>query len=157
LCFECKNLREWLYPTDEALKELILKASGLGAIPVLIARRIHYSTLQNFLEPAGIIAHESYHQYYPPDHHELAERAKNKNLLGFTDVLASEESQPRTQRFIATLLPAIVERMADKWHRNEEMLLQYANDEINLAQLYTAIGSRAGGKWREQEKDRDDF
>jgi len=33
------------------------------------------------------------------------------------------------------------------------LLLAYATDKINLAQLYTAIGSPAGGKWQEPEED----
>jgi len=60
LCIECKNYREWLYPRSSIIKELIIKASDLNALPVLIHRRIHYSTITNFLKPAGIIAHESY-------------------------------------------------------------------------------------------------
>jgi len=156
LCIECKNLREWIYPTDESLKELIIKASGLSTIPVLIARRIHYSTLKNFLEPAGIIAHESYFQYYPSSKHALAAQAKDKNLLGFTDVMPTEDPHDRTRRFMSGMLPSIVERMAGRWYRHEQILLDYANDEINLAQLYTAIGSRAGGKWRDfDEEDQD--
>jgi hypothetical protein len=63
LCIECKNYREWLYPGDRNIKQLIIKACELQAIPVLLARKIHYSTITNLLYPAGIIAHETYHQY----------------------------------------------------------------------------------------------
>jgi len=61
LCIECKNYREWVYPHDKLISELIVKAADLNAIPVLIARRIHYTTRTNLLEPAGIIAHETYY------------------------------------------------------------------------------------------------
>ena len=37
--------------------------------------------------------------------------------------------------------------MAAKWNANKNALLSYALDELNLAQLYTEIGSPAGGKW----------
>jgi hypothetical protein len=153
LCIECKNYREWLYPHSPLITELIIKAHDLGAIPVLVARRIHYTARTNLLEPAGIIAHESYFQYYPADKAEIAERVKHRRSLGFTDVLATEEPHPRTIKFFAQIVPAIVERMANQWRQNKETLFEYALDRINLAQLYTAIGSPAGGKWQEPETD----
>jgi hypothetical protein len=119
----------------------------LDAVPLLIARRIHYTTLTNFLEPAGIIAHESFHQYYPSDRAELAARVRDKRSLGFTDVLATEEPHRRTSTFFDTALPAIVNFMAQRWSANAAALVAYAKGEINLAQLYTDIGSPAGGKW----------
>lgn len=147
LCIECKNLREWVYPHHEAIKELIIKAAGIDAIPVLVARRIHYTAISNFLAPAGIIAHESYFQYYPADQAEIASKVRDKNLLGFTDVLAVEEPHARTRRFFSEHLPKITHHMAAVWTKNKAVLLEYANDEINLPQLYTAIESPAGGKW----------
>ena len=65
LLIECKNLREWVYPHHGLIKELIQKALDLNATPLLVARRIHYSAIRNLLEPAGIIAHETYNQFYP--------------------------------------------------------------------------------------------
>ena len=41
--------------------------------------------------------------------------------------------------------------MTERWSKNKAALLAYATDQINLAQLYTAIGSPAGGKWQEPE------
>lgn len=151
LCIECKNYREWLYPHHGIIKELIIKASELALIPVLIHRRTHYTTKTNFLEPAGIIAHESYFQYYPSDQAELAARVGHKRSLGFTDVRATEEPHPRTRKFILVTLPKIVPHMAKRWHENQAQLLRYALGQINLSQLYTEIGSPAGGKWHEFE------
>jgi len=150
LCIECKNYREWLYPNSQIIKDLIIKSIDLGLIPVLIHRRIHYTAITNLLEPAGIIAHESYYQYYPDDAQELATKVKHKRSLGFTDVTASEEPHPRTRKFISDTLPKIVPRMASKWVKNRNALFEYATSQINLAQLYTEIGSPAGGKWKSQ-------
>jgi hypothetical protein len=71
-------------------------AAGAAHIPVLIARRLHYTTLSNFLEPAGIIAHETYFQYYPADKWKLAAQAKYKRSLGFTYITAVEIPHQRT-------------------------------------------------------------
>jgi hypothetical protein len=149
LCVECKNYREWIYPHHEIIKELIIKATELRAIPLLVARRLHYTTIANFLEPAGIIAHETYYQYFPADRSDLAAKVKDKGSLGFTDVTASEEPNARTKTFFQNNLPKVIDRMAKNWTANKDALLGYALGEINLAQLYTAIKSPAGGKWVE--------
>ena len=151
LCIECKNYREWIYPHHDIISELIVKSAELGALPVLIARRIHYSAKTNLLEPAGIIAHETYYQDYPADHTALAAKVKHKRSLGFTDVAATEDPHPRTVKFFTKTLPTIVSRLAAQWNANQSALIDYARSQINLAQLYTAIGSPAGGKWQEYE------
>ena len=151
LCIECKNYREWIYPHHAVIRETIIKAVELGAIPVLICRRFHYTTIHNFLEPAGIIAHESLYQYFPEDHAELAARVKNARSLGFTDVTATEEPHPRTVQFFERHVPRVIDQMAERWTNNKDALLEYANGDLNLAQLYTAIDSPAGGKWQEFE------
>jgi hypothetical protein len=152
LCIECKNYREWIYPHHDIIKELIVKAADLDAIPVLIARRIHYTAIRNLLEPAGIIAHETYYQYFPSDQHELAAKARDKRMLGFTDVVASETPHARTEKFFRKLLPTVVPVMAQRWYQNQGALVEYARGNINLPQLYTKIGSPAGGKWQDFSK-----
>jgi hypothetical protein len=151
LCIECKNYREWIYPHHKIIKELIIKSAELNAIPVLVARRIHYTTKTNILTPAGIIAHESYFQYYPSDKAEIADKVRHKRSLGFTDVIATEEPHKRTIKFFSETLHKIVPRMAAAWRANKRVLLQFAHNELNLAQLYTEIGSPAGGKWQDFE------
>lgn len=149
LCIECKNYREWIYPHHEVIKKLIEKASDLHVTPVLIARRLHYTTRTNFLEPAGILAHETYFQYYPPTEADLAAKVKHKRSLGFTDVTAADEPHTRTTRFFTELLPKITDGMAERWKANRTALVAYARGDLNLAQLYTEIDSPAGGKWQD--------
>jgi hypothetical protein len=143
LCIECKNYREWIYPSSSVVTELIEKATALSAIPVLIARRVHYSTIFNLLIPAGVIVHESYYQYYPPEEEELAAKVREKNLLGFTDVTASYEPAPRTIRFFKTELPGLVDEAAARFFANKSALSDYAAHKISLSELYVAIASPA--------------
>lgn len=157
ICIECKNYREWIYPHNTVIKELIVKAIQLNAVPLLIARRMHYTTMTNFLEPAGIIAHQTYHQYYPVHAPDVADRARNKSLLGFTDVRAKDQPEPRTTKFFSDHLPAITDRMAAKWQANKPVLHSFALGELNLSQLYTEIGSPAGGKWQNFDVPEPDF
>ena len=153
LCIECKNYREWLYPHHAIINELIIKSYQLNLMPVLITRRLHYTTKSNFLEPAGIIAHESYFQYYPVSHAKIAEQVRHKRSLGFTDVRATEEPHPRTMKFFTESLPKIVSYMAERWFAHRDILYEYATGGINLPQLYTAIGSPAGGKWQDYSRE----
>ena len=146
---ECKNYREWIYPHHHTINELILKSIETRTTPLLIARRIHYTTLRNFLEPAGILAHETYYQYYPADQHELAARVKDKRLLGFSDVRATENPDPRTIKLFHQHLPQIVDLAAQRFLQNKQALSDYIGGDINLAQLYNAIGSPAAGNWFE--------
>ncbi len=150
ICIECKNLREWMYPHESRIIDLIDKAIEMRVTPLFLARRIHYTTIRNLLEPAGILAHESYYQYYPADHQDLAERVKHKRALGFSDIRTTEEPMPRTLKFFLKDIPKLVDRAAERFNRNRDALLEYVNENINLAQLYTAIGSPAGGKWVEE-------
>jgi hypothetical protein len=140
---ECKNYREWLYPHDSIIRDLILKSSSLHVLPLLIARRIQFSAKTNFLRPAGILFHESLFQYYPADQIELAERARDKRLLGFSDIDSSEQPRPFTLRFFRDALPKIVEPATTLWTTNREALVAYAREEISRQELYRAIGSPA--------------
>ena len=150
LCIECKNLREWVYPHHGIIKELIQKALDLNATPLLVARRIHYTAIRNLLEPAGIIAHETYYQYYPKTEAELADHVRHKRALGYSDVRATEDLTTRTSKFWLDVLPRIADRMALRFCQNKEALSEYVNDEIHLAQLYNAIDSPAAGNWRDE-------
>jgi hypothetical protein len=147
LCIECKNLLEWIYPDHVIIKELIIKSSDLQMIPVLIARRLHYTTRNNLLYPAGIMAHESLYQYYPADHADLAAQVRHARNLGFTDVLAVEEPHARTQRFFGELLPGLAAPMAAKWNKHQSALVAFANEEIKLHELYREIDSPAASSW----------
>lgn len=147
ICVECKNYREWFYPHHGEIKSTIIKAYELGTIPVFVGRRIHYTTRENFFAPAGIIFHESFYQYYDPEHTELAAKAKEKSLLGFSDIRASHEPDTRTSKFFADYLPSLLETAAPRWAAARDSAYAYAKNEMNLAQLYTEIGSPAGGKW----------
>lgn len=78
-------------------------------------------------------------------------RVRDKTKLGFTDVLSTEEPHARTIKFFLQSLPKIVQPMAEAWNRNRDALYAYAQNQMNLAQLYTEIGSVAGGKWKDFE------
>lgn len=153
VCIECKNLREWIYPDNSLIKDLIRKAIDTDTIPCLIARRIHYTTTANLLIPAGIMSHESYYQYYPSEFTELASSVKDKRSLGFSDVRATEQPDKRTVKFVTNDLPSVGDYMAERFRANRKALSAYLESEINLAQLYYEINSPAAGNWIDYPSD----
>lgn len=153
ICIECKNLREWIYPRNGLIRDLIRKGVETDTIPLLIARRLHYTTITNLFVPAGIMSHESYYQYYPSDNGELASAVSEKRSLGFSDVRATEQPDKRTQNFFLGNLPKFADNMAVRFRANKSALIDFADGNINLAQLYNAIGSPAAGKWVDANAD----
>jgi hypothetical protein len=141
LCIECKNYREWIYPHNVIIAELIIKAVELGCIPLMIARRIHYTTRENLFKPAGILFHETLYQYYPLGYDEITTNVKDKTLLGFSDVRATEEPDKRTVTFFRDYLPAIIAPSAMAWNTHKVALEAYARGQMDLAELYQRIGS----------------
>ena len=146
VCIECKNYREWIYPHNPVVKELIVKSVELECIPLLVARRIHYTTRENLFKPAGILFHETLYQYYPLDFDELTQKVKDKTLLGFSDVRATQDPDKRTVEFFASYMPKIVDSTAALWSKNKAALLAYTQDQLNLFQLYQEIGSPGAAK-----------
>lgn len=141
ICIECKNYREWIYPTSHVIKELIIKSSQLGSLPLLVARRIHYTARENLFKPAGIMFHETLFQYYPLGHDDIVKNAKDKSLLGFSDIRATEEPDRRTVDFFTSYVPGITAHSAALWEKNREVLEGYADGKMDLGELYRAIGS----------------
>lgn len=134
---ECKNHREWIYPSHDEIKTLVGKALLAEMTPVLIARRLPYITKAALCEPAGIIAHETYNQLYPDTDHgrDLAARVIQPRSLGYFDVKASEEPLPRTIDFFKRNLPDILPTAAEKFRNHREILQQWVDGTMSWHDL----------------------
>ena len=139
VCIECKNYREWIYPNSKTIKDTIVKSYELGSIPLLVARRIHYSTFSNLLKPSGIIGHQTLFQYYPADKADFAAQIKHKDGIGFSDVMATETPHRLTREFFRDHLPEVVSVAAIRWARTKELLYEYATDQVDLSTVYLAL------------------
>ena len=104
---EAKNIREWLYPHRDEVAQLLLKCCQLDAVPVLIARRIHFLTGRVF-RTCGIVTHEMFTQLYPAADIDLANQAKHKNLLGYHDIRVGNAPDQRLLKFTLVNLPKIL-------------------------------------------------
>jgi hypothetical protein len=82
---EAKNIREWMYPDRKEVIDLLSKCLALDVVPVLIARRIQFSTFV-ILNACGVIVHQTYNQLFPTADEALADQAKHKSNLGYHDI-----------------------------------------------------------------------
>lgn len=130
---EVKNIREWIYPDSEHLWALLGAAAQLGALPLLIARRIAEPTFL-FFRDIGAFGHPTYHMFI--DHQASAlphwsdfERACA--LLGYKDVKAIDPTHPTraARRLFRSQLPSQLPRMADKFGPLRERILSIAKGE----------------------------
>jgi hypothetical protein len=152
---ECKNIREWVYPDRKEIKDLLDKCLYMNCVPVLISRRIHPSTFF-VLNKCGLIIHQNYNQLLPEADSELAEKAKDKKLLGYSDLKLGNEPDARLTRFIGTNLPPLLPEMRERFNKYADLLQAYARDGMAYAEFAARVrrrynGTNEDGDWDEAE------
>jgi hypothetical protein len=126
---EVKNYRTWLYPRSKEVKELLWKCGDVGAVPVLIARRLPFVTIR-LLQMGGCLIHENYNQMYPEADAGLAQKVREKNLLGYHDVRVGNEPDKRMVRFFEELLPTLVREASPTFQKFRDVHRAYGKGEI---------------------------
>jgi hypothetical protein len=142
---ECKNIREWLYPEREELRELISKCLYLNCIPVLIARRIHISTFFVF-NKCGVIFHQTYNQRVPESEAELADKVKAKDTLSYFDIKLGNQPDARLDTFIGTNLNKIASEAREKFEAHKDLLVAYCLEGMSYAAFAARVRRRANGQ-----------
>ena len=131
---EVKNLREWIYPDRQEVKDLLKKCCALDLVPILIGRRIHYTTTR-LLVPRGGIVRETYNQRIPETDVWLAQRAKSKQLLGYHDIRLGNQPDARMLGF-AEQLPSLLPTARRKFETGGRAELDaFAHGQASLAAL----------------------
>ena len=141
---EVKNRREWIYPRHKILRDLLEKCCYLDAIPVLIARRIQYSTITVF-QSCGLLIHETYNQRYPETEFELAQKAKDRTLLGYSDILLGNIPNQRLQRFIHETLPESLPKRRRRFDEFQDLLWKYAIEGMSYEEFARRVRRRRSG------------
>jgi len=149
---ELKNIREWIYPDRDEIRELLAKCCALDVVPVLIARRIHFSTF-SVLNPCGVLIHQTFNQLYPNSRKALAEAVKDKNLLGYHDVRVGNNPDQRLTTFVGTHLPKLIPDARERFDEFKDLLCAYGKGEIN----YPAFAGASGKRRRGQSEDLDEL
>lgn len=156
---EAKNVRQWLYPHDSEVKAALQKALTLDVVPILIARRIPFVTFR-LLSTCGVVLHETYNQRMANADAALADRVKDKNLLGYHDVRVGNEPDARMTKFIGTNLPAVMAQSRERLAQYRDLLSAYASDEMPYDEFAARVRRRQLGQnedndWPERPDDED--
>lgn len=152
---EAKNIREWLYPNRDEIRDLLSKCYALNVVPVLIARRIHFSTFV-VLNACGAVLHQTYNQLLPAADAALAARAKHKNNLGYHDIRTGNEPDARLQRFFADHLPSALPERREKFEQFKDLIGSYAEGHMDYPEFAGRLRRRRDGQ-RNEDSDWDEF
>jgi hypothetical protein len=143
---EAKNIREWMYPDRSEIIELLSKSVALDVVPVLIARRIHFSTFAVFY-PCGVILHQTYNQLFPEADTALANnRAKHRENLGFHDIRSGNAPDARLTDFIARNLPAALPAARERFDEYKDLLDEFANGPMDYPEFAARVRRRSEGR-----------
>lgn len=142
---EVKNIREWIYPDRDEIREMLSKCCSLDIVPVLVARRIHYSTF-SVLNPCGVIVHQTFNQLYPESAQDLSAKVRHKRLLGYHDVRVGNQPDARLIRFVHRHLPALLPTMRTAFDIFKDLLAGYANGDHSYKSFAARVKRRVRGE-----------
>jgi hypothetical protein len=113
------------------------------------------------LNPCGVILHETYNQRFPEADHELAARAKDKQLLGFHDIRLGNQPDASLMKFIHESLPQILPRARQRFDIYRDLLEHYARGTITYKIFAARVRRRQYGlpedsDFPDENEDRDD-
>ena len=149
---EVKNIREWLYPDREEVRSIIAKALAVDAVPVLIARRIHFVTFR-VLNPCGVIIHQTYNQLFPEADRSLADQARHKEMLGFHDIRVGNQPDARLINFISGTLPDLRDEAREKFDENRDLLEAFSSEEMPYTEFAARVRRRENGTTEDHDWD----
>ena len=141
---EAKNVREWLYPDRDEIKDLINKCVLLDCIPVLIARRIPFVT-SKLLRMCGCIVHEQYNQLLPSHDKTLASQAKHKDLLGYHDIRVGNHPDSRLTKFVSTNLPLLLPKVRPLFDEYKDLLASFGDRSMVYKEFAGRVRRRSEG------------
>lgn len=141
---EVKNYRTWIYPDTTEVRNLLWKCSDVGAVPVLMARRVPFITFR-LLNLSGCLVYQHYNQLYAHTDKGLAEVVRDKDLLGYHDVRVGNEPDERMNHFVTDLLPDLVGGAQSRFEKFRDLHLAYGRGELTYNAWVRGIMIRSGG------------
>lgn len=144
LGIEIKNTREWIYPDKQIVKDLLKKCLQIDVVPVLVARRMHYTTF-SVLNACGSIVHQIYNQLYPNAEAGLAAQVRDKNLLGYADVRVGNDPDARMLKFFGSSIPIVAAASREKFDDRKDLIKEYVNGQMNYIEFEKTLREEEGG------------
>ena len=145
---EAKNVREWLYPNREEFTALFGKAVVLDCVPVMVGRRIPFVTFK-VLSACGVVFHQTYNQLLPEANRKLAEKAKDKRLLGYHDIRVGNKPDERLLKFIGTNLPEVLPESRERFDEYKDLLKGFADGTLDYTEFAARVRRRSQGTYED--------
>ena len=152
---EAKNIRAWLYPHEDKIRDLLAKAVALDSVPVLVARRIPFVTFK-VLWTCGVVMHQTYNQLYPESDRALADQARDKHLLGFHDIRVGNQPDNRLVKFVGTNLPKVLPEARERFKEYKDLLADFGRGAMAYPEFAARVRRRSRGTNEDNDWD-DDF
>lgn len=112
---EVKNQREWIYPRDPDLWDIVRNGFAVNAVPIIFARKIYPSAFIYVLRRLGGIGIQMHAQFVPASASRDLEMCKHRLGLGFKD-LNFDETVPKS---LEKAIPIIASQIAASRRRME--------------------------------------
>ena len=128
-----------MYPYDPHIKQLLGKCQAQDILPVLVTRKVHYTTrlLFSFL---GAVAFQTHYQLFPPKYAERLAEARHKDGLGFADIRFTEEPPQHVIRLFSEYLPRLSRPAWAKFKSNADIIKSYVDGELDYLHLLAELG-----------------
>ncbi len=151
---EAKNIREWLYPNRKEIIQLLEKAVALDCVPVLIARRISFVAFK-VLSTCGVVLHETYNQLLPEADRDLAEKARDKRLLGYHDIRVGNQPDDRLVKFVSSNLPQILPEARIRFEEYKDLVCGFVDEDMGYEEFAARVRRRSQGTSEDNDWDPD--
>ncbi|MYD46473.1 MAG: hypothetical protein F4W92_08985 [Gammaproteobacteria bacterium] len=149
---EAKNVREWIYPDRDEIRKLLRNCIDLDCVPILIARRIPFVTFF-VLSKCGVIFHQTYNQLLPSSEKELAEKIKDKHLLGYHYIRLGNTPDARLQKFFSENLPKIFSDARYRFEKYKDLLNDFAYENVPYKEFSARVRRRYHGTNEDHDWD----
>jgi len=136
---EDKNYREWVYGDHPKIRVLLGKCQALNMLPVLVTRKVHYTTRLLF-HHLGAVAFQTHYQCFPLKYADRLADAKHKDGLGFADIRFTEEPPLHVVRLFSEYLPRLIVPSWEKFKSNADIIKAYVDGEIDYLHLLAELG-----------------
>ena len=128
-----------IYAANPQIRQLLGKCQAQDMLPVLVTRKVHYTTrlLFSFL---GAVAFQTHYQCFPLKYAERLAVARHKDGLGFADIRFTEQPPQHVIRLFSEYLPRLIIPAWTKFKSNADIIKAYVDQDIDYLHLIAALG-----------------
>jgi len=153
---EAKNIREWVYPDRNEVKQMLQKCLELNVVPILLARRIHISTFY-VLKKCGVIVWQNFNQLYADIDEEVALQAKHKDKLGYHDIRIGHNPDSKMIKFATIDLSTYLPEARRKFEEYKDLLNAYAFGKNSYRLFAARVKRRFQGALEDFDQEQEDL